>query len=143
MFLSRKCVYALRAIMYVAQNNNDEYVSISKISENLNISFHFLTKILQVLTQSKIMKSFRGPNGGVSLIKPANDITLLDIIQLMDGEQIFHQCLLGLPDCDDKHPCPLHDQWTYHCRSLEKIFAEITIEELVEKINKLNLRIAY
>jgi Rrf2 family protein len=142
MILSQKCVYGLRAIMYVAQNNDDGYVSIKKISDNLNISFHFLTKILQVLTQNKIMESYRGPNGGVNLIIPANKITILEIVQLIDGVHIFHKCILGLPTCDDKHPCPLHDQWTFYCQSLKKNFSETTIENLVYKIKESNLRIS-
>lgn len=142
MMLSQKCVYGLRAVLYVAQHSSDGYVPIREISKNLEISFHFLTKILQILTQNKLMDSYRGPNGGINLVKPANEITILDIIQIIDGDHIFHQCILGLPNCDDKHPCPLHDKWTFNCHSLKENFSETTIEDLVLKIKESNLRIS-
>ena len=142
MLLSRKCIYGLRAVLYVAQNDNYGYVPISEISENLNISFHFLTKILQILTQNHIMKSFRGPNGGIHLVKSANEITILDIIHLIDGDHIFHDCIIGLPNCDDKTPCPMHDNWTSYCQSLKKNFSDTTIQDLVLKIEKSGFRIS-
>jgi len=142
MLLSKKCVYGIRAVLYVAQNNNDEYVPISEISENLNISFHFLTKILQILTQNQIMVSYRGPNGGITLAKSENKITILDIIQVIDGDQIFQQCILGLPNCNDENPCPLHDNWTNYCHSIKENFSSTTIKDLVSKIKESNLRIS-
>jgi len=142
MFLSRKCVYGLRAALYIAQHGNDGYVPISEISENLKISFHFLTKILLVLTQNQIMNSYRGPNCGINLAKPANEITILDIIQIIDRDKIFHECLLGLPNCDDANPCPLHDKWTYSCHTLKGNIANTTVNDLVLKIKESNLRIS-
>jgi len=142
MLLSRKCVYGLRAVLYIAKNNNDGYVPISEISENLEISFHFLTKILQILTQNNIMESYRGPSGGINLAKPATEIKIIDIIRFIDGDQVFHQCILGLPDCNDAQPCPLHDQWTSYCKSLKDNFSKMTVSDLVLKIEKSGSRIS-
>jgi Rrf2 family protein len=141
-FLSRKCVYGLRAVIYVARNDIDKYVSIREISENLNISFHFLTKILQILTQDKLMVSYRGPSGGINLAKSSKDITILDVIHSLDGETIFQECILGLPNCGDANPCPLHDNWFHYCNSLKETFSRTTIHDLIVRIKESNLRIS-
>ncbi|MCB0549642.1 MAG: Rrf2 family transcriptional regulator, partial [Phaeodactylibacter sp.] len=66
--LSKGCVYGLRALLYiVSEKPREEYVNIREISEELDISFHFLTKTFQSLTQKGILRSYRGPNGGVTL----------------------------------------------------------------------------
>ncbi len=69
--LSKATVYGLRALVFMAsEKERTGYVSISEIAERLNISFHFLTKTFQTLTQHGILESYRGPNGGVALTKP-------------------------------------------------------------------------
>jgi Rrf2 family protein len=141
MLLSRKCVYGLRAILYVARKGSDTYVPISEISKKLKISFHFLTKILQILTRHKIMKSYRGPNGGVTLARPAGKITILKIIRLIDGDHTFQQCVLGLPHCSDKNPCPLHHKWADVSRTLQNVFDDMTVKDLAVNIKELNLRL--
>ena len=57
------------------------------------------------------MKSHRGPKGGVALARSADSIYLIEIIEVMDGTDIFKECLLGLESCNDINPCPLHEQW--------------------------------
>ena len=141
MKFSKKCVYALRATIYIAKSNSNGYLSIGEISDELKISFHFLTKILQTLTQHKLMKSYRGPNGGINLAKPASDITVLEIVNIIDGEKIFRECILGLPTCEEKHPCPLHDKWISSCEDLKNNLASLTIKDLVLDLKKLNLRL--
>ena len=108
--LSTSCVYGLRAVIYIASIKKESFVSIREISSNLDISFYFLTKILQVLTQKKILVSFKGPNGGVKLAKPADHITIMDVVLALDGAKVFEQCILGLPGCGVLNPCPLHDE---------------------------------
>jgi Rrf2 family iron-sulfur cluster assembly transcriptional regulator len=134
MILSKTCDYGIRAAMYVAMQKDKEFVPIRKISEDLNISFHFLTKILQILTQSQIMTSFRGPNGGVSLTRPADRISLKEIIFAIDGPRLFQNCLLGLDRCNDKHPCPIHDKWYGVRAELDDILSNTTLAELGDKV---------
>src|SRR5690606_23339032 len=98
--LSRACNYGIRALIYmVAKNGGTEYISIGEISEELDISFHFLTKTFQELNRAKLLTSSRGPNGGVALTRPAEDISMLEVIMVIEGDDFFDACLLGLPDC--------------------------------------------
>lgn len=142
MLLSKTCDYGIRASLYVATQEDQRFVPIKEISENLSISFHFLTKILQKLTQQKIMKSFRGPNGGVALARPASSTTLMDVIMAIEEPDFFNKCLLGLDECGDENPCPVHDQWGKMREDLKSIFENTTLANLAEKIRTDKYRIA-
>ena len=82
--LSSSTVYAIRASIYIAAHKEGEYIAISEIAKQLDISFHFLTKILQKLTQDKLMRSYRGPNGGVAFTRSLDKIFLTDIFRIKD-----------------------------------------------------------
>ncbi len=141
MLLSKSCEYGIRATLYLATVKTDGYVSIRAISEELKISFHFLTKIFQKLTQAGLLVSFRGPNGGVALAKPATQITLLDLVIAIDGSDLFHECVLGLPGCGDEKPCPLHDSWAHERTRLKSMFGRTTLADAAVDIEQLDLRL--
>lgn len=141
MLLSKSCVYGLRASLYLATRGNGEFTPIRKMSDKLEISFHFLTKILQQLTAEDILESFKGPNGGVRLKKPGTEIPLMDIVLAIDGSQLLTECALGLPGCGTKNPCPLHDKWAETRDSIRQMLEKTTLTELVVKGKEENLRL--
>lgn len=130
--LSKSCEYGLRASLYLASLDRDGYVSIGTISEELDISFPFLTKIFQKLNDAGLLESRRGPNGGVALTTPADEITLHEIVVAIDGPDLFQECVLGLPGCGEAEPCPLHEQWTEERSRVETMFRDTTLAELPE-----------
>lgn len=140
--LSKASVYGLRALAYVAaKNEGPAYVSIREISEELDISFHFLTKTFQQLTRAGVLVSYRGPSGGIALAKPADQIFLIDIVKVIEGEDFFLTCLLGLPGCGETTPCPLHDFWARIRTEMQREFAATSLAELGEKVSERHLRI--
>lgn len=141
MLLSSACVYGLRASLYLASTSGESYVSITQISDELEISRHFLTKVLQQLTEAGLMESMKGPNGGVRLQRPAEDIHLLEIVAAIDGMAILTECALGLPGCGIAKPCPLHDQWANTRDEIRKMLDETSLKNLAEKGKEGNLRI--
>lgn len=134
-------MYGLRASLYLASKKEGEFIPIKKMSNKLEISFHFLTKILQQLTAQQILESFKGPNGGVRLNKPGRDVQLMDIVLAIDGEQLLTECALGLPGCGIKNPCPLHDKWAETRDAIKSMLEHTTLTELVEKGRAENLRL--
>lgn len=132
MIFSKACAYAIRASVLTAANSADgrKYIPIRELADELGVSFHFLTKILRKLTEAEIMMSFRGPNGGVGLIKPASQISVLDIVSAIDGTGLFRECVLGLPRCSDKTPCPLHEVWSKRRGDLQKMLSRTTLASL-------------
>lgn len=141
MLLSKSCVYGLRASLYLATRKKGEFVPIRKMSDKLEISFHFLTKILQQLTAEGIMESFKGPNGGIRLSRDGKEIPLVDIVVAIDGPELLTECALGLPGCGTKNPCPLHDKWAETRDGIKDMLENTTLSELVKKGKTENLRL--
>ena len=141
MILSQSCEYAIRAVVYIARHEEAHYVSIGTMSRELNISFHFLTKILQKLSKGGLLVSYRGPRGGIRLAKSASQISVMDIVTCLDGMKLFTKCILGLAECNDRQPCPLHDSWAGHRRELSRDFEKLTIKDLVNLSQKSSRRI--
>lgn len=134
MLFSKACAYAIRASVLTAAKDVDgrEFIPIRELADELGVSFHFLTKILRKLTEAKLMTSFRGPNGGVGLTKSASQISVIDIVAAIDGMGLFQGCALGLPNCSDKSPCPLHDAWARRRTDLQKMLSQTTLASLVK-----------
>jgi Rrf2 family protein len=109
--LSRGCEYALQAMIYLASQPQDSPILQRDIALALNIPPYFLGKILQLLSHSGLVNSYKGKRGGFILAKPLEEISLYDVVVALDGASFLHGCILGFPGCDDKTPCPVHTQW--------------------------------
>ncbi len=141
MVLSKACDYAILSMLHISRESSGGYTSIREISDQLNISFHFLTKILQTLTEKGILESHRGPRGGVRLAADPSEVTLLDIILAVDGPGLFTECILGLPGCGVEKPCPMHEHWQKIRKDLERGFAGNNLADISGQIEKLKLRL--
>ena len=141
--LSNSCIYGIRAIIYLAgQPVSESKTGIKKISSDLNLPAPFLAKILQQLAKQKILSSSKGPHGGFSLKKNARTITLLDIINSIDGPETLTRCIMHNGSCDangnEKH-CFIHKDYEKPRADLIKLFGKMTIHELVRKSVNLEL----
>ncbi len=110
---SRSCTYGIQAGLYLAQEGSENtFVPAHRIAKDLGVPFHFLKKILQRLSDHGITKSVRSTNGGVSLAKKPEEISIWDIVEVLDGVKKFDsECILKLPECDANRPCVLHKAW--------------------------------
>jgi Rrf2 family transcriptional regulator, iron-sulfur cluster assembly transcription factor len=142
MLLSKTCDYGIRAALYVAGQKEREFVPIREISDGLQISFHFLTKILQILTNCGVLKSYRGPNGGVTLATPPEAVSIMQIILAIDGNALFKDCVLGLADCGDHQPCPMHHFWQEERSRISDLFSSTSLADITKEIAAHNYRIS-
>jgi Rrf2 family protein len=85
MKLSRACGYALRALVYLARRDGAGPVPAVQIAEAEGLPERFLGKVLKPLVSSQVLLSLRGPNGGYRLARPARGITLLEVVEAVDG----------------------------------------------------------
>ena len=85
MRVSRSTGYAVLAVGYIAKNQGDGVVLSQSISKEYDIPLEYLLKILQQLVRANVLRSKRGPRGGFSLAKPTSKITMLEIIEAVDG----------------------------------------------------------
>jgi Rrf2 family protein len=95
MRVSRSTGYALLAVGYIAKNQGDGVVLSQDISRQYDIPLEYLLKILQQLVRANVLRSKRGPRGGFSLAKPTNKITMLEIIEAVDGPLTGELSLAG------------------------------------------------
>ncbi len=141
--ISNTCKYGIRAVIYLAVNiSGDEKIGIKKISEDLDLPGPFLGKIMQSLAKNKMRKSVKGPHGGFGLAKDPDDISLYDIVSIIDGTDVFHECLIGVKICDNNPEnekfCPFMKRSHKVRESLKKVFEEQTIGEFVRGIKKVD-----
>ena len=134
-------MYGLRAMIYIASIPREGYVSIKSLSDKLDISFHFLTKILQELTAAELMESMKGPKGGVRLSKSGKEIMLKEVVEAIDGPAIFTECVLGLPGCGSEKPCPMHDMWEGTRDEINDVFTSTSLQDMSKEGKAKDLRI--
>ncbi|MEX0662155.1 MAG: Rrf2 family transcriptional regulator [Balneolaceae bacterium] len=132
MLFSASCKYGLRASMLLAMRDTKTYVSIRELSDELNISFHFLTKIFQKMNAANLIDSKKGVNGGVKLAKPSHRVTFMDVVNAIDGSCSMDSCALALPGCGVKRSCPMHDQWSGIKEGMLEMMEKVTLAELAK-----------
>ena len=93
MKISLSTGYAMASVGYIAQHYKEGKISATHISKEYNIPIEYLFKILQPLVKANVLQSRKGPGGGFTLARPAKDITLLEIIEAIEGPMFFHMQL--------------------------------------------------
>jgi Rrf2 family iron-sulfur cluster assembly transcriptional regulator len=136
--LSNTSKYALRAIIYLTIHASaDKKVGIKKISEDLTIPTPFLGKILQSLAKQKLLLSTKGPNGGFALAKDPALVSLYDIVTIIDGEDIFSNCLISMRSCGEAHQyCPVHANYEAIRKDMKGFFQNETLASIAQKMDK-------
>lgn len=111
MQITRQADYALRAMVYLARLGPEERAATKKIAEVQKIPPSFLAKIISQLSIAKLIDTSRGARGGVMLARPAKDISLLEVVEAIDGPIALNDCTVTPGKCDNAELCPLHDIW--------------------------------
>src|ERR1017187_495442 len=107
--LSHTCKTAIKAVIYLASRyETGEKSGIREISEFIDASEHTVGKILQTLVRQDLINSARGPLGGFYISADQRTQTIMQIIEAIDGKQVFKECGLGLRKCSSTLPCPIH-----------------------------------
>jgi Rrf2 family protein len=133
--LSLSCKYALRAIVYIMSKAASLHRSgIKEIAEAIGANEHTTAKILQLLAKEGLVHSAKGPTGGFYLLPDAGPIYLIQVVRLIDGEQFFFECGLGLKECSEKKPCPIHHTYKAARADLYQKFCSITVQQLSDEI---------
>ena len=111
MIYSRSAEYAIRGCVHMAALAPGEYAMVKNIAAEAGIPAHFLAKILQELARDGFLKSSKGPGGGFRLSQPAQEISMLRIVEAVDSVGRYDRCIGGSPECNDRAPCGMHDSW--------------------------------
>lgn len=130
MIYSSACSYAIRAMARLAMVRPDGYVLLEELCAGTDLPKHFVAKIFQELVRRGLLTSAKGRGGGFALARPANKITLYDIVAIVDGVEELDHCVVGMARCDDEQPCPQHDQWKGIRNQLRRFLLETTLERM-------------
>ena len=136
LIFSRHCEYALQSVLYLALKPKGDMTNIKELTAALEIPYHFLGKIMQDLSRKGILKSQKGPRGGFTLRRKPEDITLLNVVEAIDGTGFLSSCVLGFPECSGTHPCSVHATWGSLRESIQKMLSTRNVAELAAAMQK-------
>ncbi len=131
MILSRSATYGLRAVLYLAvHSNTDEPYGVKAIAKDLSFPEPFLGKVLQNMVRKGILSSVKGPRGGFYIEERNLSLPLIRIVEAIDGLEFFSSCGLGLHECNDEKPCPIHKEYGALRDGFFKLLSEKTISDI-------------
>ena len=133
MMLSKSFSYALRSVLYMSALQEKRFVQLHEIAEQLDVPRHFLGKVMKRLAKKGIIDSTKGHAGGYGLNESTLTVSVLDILNLIEGEQLFQTCVIGFKKCDAANPCPLHSQFAETKKQMLNIFSETKIGDLLKE----------
>ncbi len=132
---SKTCEYAIRATIFIAQKSRQgERAGIKDIAKGIEAPEHFIAKVLQELSRKSLVLSAKGPNGGFYHNQESAQSTLADIVRTIDGDKIFNGCGLGLKQCSESHPCPLHHEFKKVRNEIQRMLEKARIGTLSREL---------
>ncbi len=136
MQLNQATDYAFRVVLYLAGLRSGEVISGVTIAKHQNIPHRFLQKIMRLLSDAGLVKSYRGVEGGFALAKPAEAITLYDVITAMEGPLGIHRCLVERNACNKNcgQECPVHQALAGIQDRLAADLSKVTFAVLAAKV---------
>ena len=131
--LSQTAEYALRAVLYLAEQPHGRPVRVEEIGGALGIAPAYLSKTLGALVRAGVLGSLRGPHGGFRLAVAPKDLPLARITGPFDEVGSRRHCLLGNPECSDEHACGAHRLWKETAAKVERFFRTTTVADLLRR----------
>lgn len=129
--LSQTTGYAILALSCLKQCGCD-LVQAKDIAECTGIPLPYLLKLLHAMGKADLVIAKRGYRGGFALARPAEQISLMDVAEAVDGQAWLPKCLLGLEDCSDQRQCPTHNFWKTQRQKIEAELRQTTVKDVAE-----------
>ncbi len=131
MQITRQADYAVRAMLYLAKLEFGQRAATSQIAEVQKIPPSFLAKIISQLNIAGLITTSRGARGGVALPKPASAISLLEVVEAIDGPISLNECTISPEMCEFSDDCPMHKIWCETQADLVNKLRKTTFSSLV------------
>ena len=139
MIYPQSTVYALESLRYLAGLPKGTVVKAKAVAVKLDIPEHFLAKILTDLARKKMVSSTKGPNGGVALSIDPKKVTLLKILEALDGLiNLKDECVMGLKNCSGHDNCVFHESWAKFKKEILAKSKNMTLADLSSPITDKN-----
>ncbi len=134
MIFSSSSEYAIRGLSELAVRNASGSIMLDQLVAGTDLPRDFLAKIFQKLVRAQILRSAKGRGGGFALNRPPHEVTLMQIVDAVDGAQSFDGCVVGLGQCDDATPCPQHDLYKPIRQRLKDYLNTTTLADLASSL---------
>jgi len=138
MHISKSAGYAVHGLVYLVTKKSGDPVQISEIAEYQNVSRTYLAKIFQQLSTARIIVGQRGITGGYLLARDPSKITLLDIVEAVDGPVMKRHCCLGIVDCHLKSVCVVLDAFDEANNLFADSLRNKTLADVTKRVLSLN-----
>lgn len=133
--LSKSTEYAIRSLVFIQLENwKHRRPGVIEIAREIETPPAFTAKILQILTRHQLVQSMKGRGGGFFFAEDVQQITLYEVIRVMEGDGLFHRCGIGLKNCSNENPCPIHDDYMKVRDEITRIVNSETILSLASKV---------
>ena len=134
--LSNTCKYALRSIIYIGiKSQAGTLVNVRTIASELDVPMQFLSKILQIFVRKEILTSTKGAAGGFLFLKNPDEVTLFQVVEIIDGPELFEHCIIGTKPCNSSDSevkkCPVHDEYASVRQEVAEFFKSETIGRII------------
>jgi Rrf2 family protein len=136
MKLSTRTRYAVRAIIELAQNDNNKPLQLKVIAQRQEISVKYLEQLMAVLRSAGFVRSVRGSKGGYVLAKAPNQIRLNEVLHRLEGTVATVECVENENCCSRSADCAARYLWTQVEHAIENVLQSITLQDLVDKANE-------
>lgn len=132
---SKACEYAIKSVIYITQEAlAGRKTNVKQIAIATDSPEAFVGKILQPLSKEGILVSTKGKQGGFSVdLEKIENVKIFEIVKIIDGEEIFKKCGLGLKQCSSENPCPVHDDYKIIKEKLLKLTQKYSLYDLALK----------
>lgn len=139
MKLSTRGRYGVKAMFELALQYGQEPLSIKSISERQNISEYYLEQLFSSLRKAGLVTSIRGAQGGYVLSKPPSEITVYDILDVLEGPIEISECIEDEDNCSRIEYCATRLLWIKIRDSVNQVTKSITLEDMVNDYKSMNL----
>lgn len=136
MMYSTTCSYAIRAMCRLAMLHPKGYVNLQEVCAGSDLPTTFVAKIFRDLVRAGLLTSAKGRGGGFALASQPSQVTLSDIVDVIDGTEQYTRCVVGLTKCDDRQPCPQHDQFKPVRLQILRYLGSTTLDQMSEALAK-------
>ncbi len=133
MRLTRAGEYAIRCVLYLAMHRDRPILSRKEIAESMDIPAQFLGKVAQQLARAGIIAIHQGARGGYELLRRPAEITLLSLVEAIDGEIFLNDCIHRPSSCERHSICAVHSVWDRARRQLRDTLGSTSLDALVEE----------
>ena len=134
MIFSNTTEYAIRGLAELAGRSNGSTMLLDQLVAGTTLPRDFMAKIFQRLVKAKLLTSAKGRGGGFALARPAHQITLMDIVEAIEGPKPLDGCVVGLERCNDDMPCPQHDLYKPIRQRLKDYMNTTTLADLASSL---------